>query len=52
MLFRSAQNVTYEFLIPNAKEADVAGQIVFRCPVHENIGLGDGSVQQSAGRRR
>lgn len=45
-------NVSYEFLIPNAKEANVTRQAVFRCPIHENIGLGDGSVQQGSLRRR
>jgi hypothetical protein len=46
-----SQNVTYEFLTPNAKEADILSQAAFRCPIHNNIGLGDGSVQQT-GRRR
>ena len=50
--FNADQNVSYEYLIPNAKEAEVTGQIVFRCPIHENIGLGDGSVQQGSRRRR
>jgi hypothetical protein len=46
-----AQNVTYEYLAPNAKEADVMGQVVFRCPIHNNVGLGDGSVQQGSRKR-
>ena len=50
--FNPAQNVTYEFLRPGAKEEDVLSQTVFRCPIHGHIGLGDGSVQQSAGKRR
>jgi type II secretory pathway pseudopilin PulG len=49
--FNADLNVSYEFLIPNAKEAAVTSQTVFRCPIHENIGLGDGSVQQGSGRR-
>jgi hypothetical protein len=44
--FNPAQNVSYEFLTPNAKEADVAAQVAFRCPIHGNVALGDGSVQQ------
>ena len=50
--FNAAQNATYEFLTPNAKEAAVVQQIIFRCPIHGNVGLGDGSVQQSPGGRR
>ncbi|HEY0552544.1 MAG TPA: DUF4190 domain-containing protein [Verrucomicrobiae bacterium] len=51
--FSPLQNVTYEFLTPNAKEGDILSQTAFRCPIHNNIGLGDGSVQQSTtGRRR
>lgn len=50
--FSPSQNLSYEFLTPNAKEADIASQAAFRCPIHNNIGLGDGSVQQTGGRRR
>ncbi len=50
--FRPSQNVTYEFLTPGAKEADIMTQAAFRCPIHNNITLGDGSVQQSSGRKR
>jgi len=50
--FDPNQNVTYEFLTPNAKEGDVLNQTTFRCPIHGNIGLGDGSVQQTSSRRR
>lgn len=45
--FDPNQNVSYEFLTPNAKENDVLTQTAFRCPIHGNIGLGDGSVQQT-----
>ncbi len=50
--FNASQNVTYEFLTPGAKEGDVLSQTAFRCPIHNNIGLGDGSVQQGSGSRR
>jgi hypothetical protein len=46
-----AQNVSYEYLTPNAKEADVTTQIVFRCPTHGNTVLGDGSVQEKSRKR-
>ena len=49
--FSPSQNLSYEFLTPNAKEAN-PGQAAFRCPIHNNIGMGDGSVQQTSGRRR
>jgi hypothetical protein len=44
--FDPNQNVSYEFLTPNANENDVVSQTAFQCPIHGNIGLGDGSVQQ------
>ena len=50
--FDPSKNLSYEYLTPNARETDVMGQTVFRCPVHGNIGLGDGSVQQGTGRKR
>lgn len=46
--FNVGANVTYEFLLPGAKEGDAATKTVFRCPIHGHIGLGDGSVQQSS----
>lgn len=51
--FNPALNVSYEFLTPNAKEADVMTKPAFRCPIHGNVGLGNGSVRQNAepGRR-
>ena len=49
--FNPAQNVSYEYLTPNAKEPDVAAQIVFRCPIHGHTALGDGSVQEKSGKR-
>jgi hypothetical protein len=45
------EHVSYEFLTPNAKMADVSAQVVLRCPVHENTGLGDGSVIMGRSRR-
>jgi hypothetical protein len=50
--FSPSQNLSYEFLTPNAKEADIVTQTAFHCPIHNNIALGDGSVQQMSGRRR
>jgi hypothetical protein len=44
--FSEKENLSYEFLAPGAKEADVMRTIVFRCPIHENVAYGDGSVQQ------
>jgi hypothetical protein len=47
--FNPSQNLSYEFLTPSAKEADVLNQVAFRCPIHGNVGMGDGSVQQRGG---
>jgi hypothetical protein len=47
----SPANVSYEFLTPGAKADDVVRQQVFRCPIHNNVGYGDGSVQQMGGRQ-
>lgn len=45
--FSETENVSYEYLSPGAKEgAGLAQQTVFRCPVHNNVALGDGSVLQ------
>ena len=53
--FSPPANVSYEFLLPGAKETDVESQPnqhVFQCPVHGHVVLGDGSVQQNPSRRR
>lgn len=44
--FSPQQNVSYEFLKPGAVEVEVAGEVVLRCPVHQHLGYGDGSVQR------
>jgi hypothetical protein len=49
--FDPAKNVSYEYLAPRAKEADMETQPIFRCPVHGHVTLGDGSVQENSGRR-
>jgi hypothetical protein len=50
--FNKDANVSYEFLLPGAKDQDVTGKVVFRCPIHNSVGMGDGSVQQQGGMRR
>ena len=46
-------NVTYEYLEPGYDEKSGQPQtIVFQCPIHGNIGLADGSVQQGNQRTR
>jgi hypothetical protein len=44
--FNPAQNLSYEFVQPGAKESDGANQVVFRCPIHGHAGHLDGSVQR------
>ncbi len=46
-------NVTYEYLEPGIDENSAAQKVVFQCPIHGNLGMGDGSVQQGGqGTRR
>ncbi len=40
----SSANCSYEFLAPGASDRDDPQRVLFRCPVHGNIGLCDGSV--------
>jgi len=41
----SAANISYQFLNPNGSETEP--QVVLtRCPIHNNVGLSDGSVHQ------
>jgi hypothetical protein len=50
--FNENENVTYEFLLPNANESKIANEVAFRCPIHGNTGRGDGSVYQGDARSR
>lgn len=43
----SAGNTSYEFLAANGSETEPQ-RVAFRCPIHGNVGLADGSVQMSA----
>lgn len=43
----NTNQITYEFLLPGVKEPR-ADQVVFRCPVHQSVGMGDGSVRQGS----
>ena len=46
-------NITYEYLEPGYDEKSAQPQtIVFQCPIHGNVGLADGSVQQGSQRTR
>ena len=44
--FDPRRNLTYEYLKPGIAESNAMSEVIFRCPIHNNIGLGDGSVQQ------
>jgi hypothetical protein len=45
------ENVSYEYLTPEYDEKSEPPQtVVFECPIHGNLGLGDGSVQQGGQR--
>lgn len=43
----SAANCSYEYLAPSAPDGPEPNRVLFRCPIHGNIGLCDGSVQSS-----
>ncbi|HWN93788.1 MAG TPA: DUF4190 domain-containing protein [Methylomirabilota bacterium] len=49
--FDENQNATYEYVSPNTKE-DAPETVLFRCPIHGNTTLADGSVQQGSSSRR
>lgn len=42
-------NCSYEYLAPSSPDNE-PDRIIFRCPIHGNIGLADGSVQSSVGK--
>ncbi len=44
--FDPRKNISYEYLKPGIAESNALNQVIFRCPIHNNIGMGDGSVQQ------
>ena len=47
------ENVSYEYLAPGYDEKSEQPQTVaFECPIHGNVGLGDGSVQQGGQRMK
>ncbi len=49
----SSANVSYEIVSPGMKEdASAAGKVFARCPIHEHVCMGDGSVQQGSRNRR
>ena len=42
----AAGNVSYQHLVPGIKQTEDPRTVLFICPIHHNIGLLDGSVQQ------
>ncbi len=44
--FDPRKNLSYEYLQPGIAESNAMDKVIFRCPIHNNVGLGDGSVQQ------
>jgi hypothetical protein len=43
--FNPRKNLTYEYLKPGISESNAMNEVIFRCPIHNNVGMGDGSVQ-------
>ena len=50
--FDPKRNVTYEYLLPGIEENKAAREVVFRCPIHNTVAYGDGSVEQRSTRGR
>lgn len=50
--FDPRENVTYEYLKPGIAVSEAMNEVMFRCPIHDNVGMGDGSVQQRRKRPR
>jgi hypothetical protein len=44
--FSDTENVTYEYLMPGANE-NQPQKVMFRCAIHNNVALADGSVVQA-----
>jgi len=46
--FDPRQNLSYEYLKPGIAESNILNasqEVIFRCPIHDNVGMADGSVQ-------
>jgi len=48
--FSETENLSYEFVAPGTKEDD-SKKVLFRCPIHGHVVLGDGSVVQGRNRQ-
>jgi hypothetical protein len=44
--FDPLKNVSYEYLKPGIAEGNAINEVIFRCKIHNNVGMGDGSVRQ------
>jgi hypothetical protein len=41
------ENITYDFVAPGMKQEGAwESKVIFRCPIHGHVALGDGSVRQ------
>ena len=45
----SSANCSYEYLAPSGTDSEPT-RVLFRCPIHGNVGLCDGSVQSGVGK--
>jgi hypothetical protein len=49
--FNDSENCSYEYLAPSLKDNNAEPNlVVFRCPIHGNVCLADGSVQMGIGK--
>jgi hypothetical protein len=49
--FNPNMNLSYEFLKPGLAKSNALNQVIIRCPVHDNVLLGDGYVQRLNSKR-
>jgi hypothetical protein len=50
--FDPNRNLSYEYLKPGLAESNALNQVIIRCPVHDNVLMGDGSVQMRNTKRQ
>jgi hypothetical protein len=43
--FNPGMNLSYEYLKPGIAESNAMNTVIMRCPIHDNILMGDGAVQ-------
>jgi hypothetical protein len=50
--FDPLAHLSYECLKPGIAESNAIDEVIFRCPIHDSVGMGDASVHGGLGRPR